>query len=73
MQASPGTRTPDRSPRATQAGTPWPASPPHPAPAYLRGDGPLAAVALEAALAEDPAHRMAGLLDTALQGGVDAR
>ena len=38
--------------------------------AYLRGDGPVAGIALEAALAEDPAHRMAGLLDTALQGGV---
>ena len=38
--------------------------------AYLRGDGPLAGVALEAALAEDPDHRMAGPLDTALQGGV---
>lgn len=38
--------------------------------AYLRGEGPLVGVALEAVLAEDPAHRMAGLLDTALQSGV---
>ncbi|HZE14684.1 MAG TPA: DUF4192 domain-containing protein [Mycobacterium sp.] len=38
--------------------------------AYLRGDGPLAGIALEAVLAENPHHRMAGLLDTALQSGV---
>lgn len=38
--------------------------------AYARGEGPLAGVAIEAALAEAPAHRMAGLLDTALQGGI---
>ena len=38
--------------------------------AYARGDGPLAGVALEAALRSDPTHRMAGMLDTALQSGV---
>ena len=38
--------------------------------AFLRGEGPLVGVALEAALAADPAHRMAGLLDHALQSGV---
>ncbi|GAB4667457.1 DUF4192 domain-containing protein [Mycobacterium avium subsp. hominissuis] len=38
--------------------------------AFSRGEGPLAGVALEAALADDPAHRMAGLLDCALQNGV---
>lgn len=38
--------------------------------AYLQGDGPLASVALETALAELPGHRMAGLLDTTLQLGV---
>ena len=35
--------------------------------AYLRGDGALAGVALEQALASDPEHHMAVLLDTALQ------
>jgi alkylhydroperoxidase/carboxymuconolactone decarboxylase family protein YurZ len=38
--------------------------------AYARGDGPLAGVSLEAALACDPTHRMAGMLDTALQSGI---
>jgi hypothetical protein len=38
--------------------------------AYARGDGPLAGISLEAALRADPAHRMAGMLDTALQSGV---
>ena len=38
--------------------------------AYVRGDGPLAGVSLEAALRGDPGHRMAGLLDTALQSGL---
>ncbi len=38
--------------------------------AYARGDGPLAGVSLEAALRCDPGHRMAGMLDTALQSGV---
>jgi hypothetical protein len=38
--------------------------------AYARGDGPLAGVSLEAALRIDPAHRMAGMLDTALQSGM---
>ncbi|WP_327138942.1 DUF4192 domain-containing protein [Nocardia sp. NBC_01327] len=38
--------------------------------AYLRGDGPLAGVALETALAADPGHRMAELLDVALQVGL---
>ncbi|MGY4651925.1 DUF4192 domain-containing protein [Mycobacterium sp. URHB0021] len=38
--------------------------------AYARGDGPLAGVALEAALRCDPAHRMAGMLDSALQSGM---
>jgi hypothetical protein len=38
--------------------------------AYARGDGPLAGVALEAALRCDPDHRMAGMLDQALQSGM---
>ncbi len=38
--------------------------------AYARGDGPLAGVSLEAALRRAPAHRMAGMLDTALQSGL---
>ena len=38
--------------------------------AYARGDGPLAGISLEAALRSDPAHRMAGMLDTALQSGM---
>lgn len=38
--------------------------------AYVRGDGPLAGVALEQALRVDPTHRMAGLLDDALQSGL---
>ncbi|OBK17156.1 DUF4192 domain-containing protein [Mycobacterium asiaticum] len=38
--------------------------------AYVRGDGPLAGVSLEAALRCDPRHRMAGMLDTALQSGL---
>ena len=38
--------------------------------AYARGDGPLAGLSLEAALRSDPDHRMAGMLDTALQSGM---
>lgn len=38
--------------------------------AYARGDGPMAGVALDAALESDPGHRLAGLLDTALQAGL---
>lgn len=38
--------------------------------AYVRGDGALAGVALEAALRCHPGHRMAGMLDTALQSGL---
>ena len=38
--------------------------------AYARGDGPLAGVSLEAALRCDATHRMAGMLDTALQSGM---
>lgn len=38
--------------------------------AYARGDGPLAGVSLEAALRGEPGHRMAGMLDTALQSGL---
>lgn len=38
--------------------------------AYVRGDGPLAGVSLEAALRCAPGHRMAGMLDTALQSGL---
>lgn len=38
--------------------------------AYARGDGPLAGVALEAALSIDGSHRMAGMLDTALHSGL---
>lgn len=38
--------------------------------AYARGDGPLAGLSLEAALRGDPEHRMAGMLDTALQSGM---
>jgi predicted transcriptional regulator len=38
--------------------------------AYARGDGPLAGMSLEAALRCDQDHRMAGMLDTALQSGL---
>jgi hypothetical protein len=38
--------------------------------AYARGDGPLAGVSLDAALRTAPTHRMAGMLDTALQSGL---
>ncbi|CAN5214845.1 DUF4192 domain-containing protein [soil metagenome] len=38
--------------------------------AYARSDGPLAGLALEEALQIDPAHRMAGLLDSALRYGM---
>lgn len=38
--------------------------------AYARGDGPLAGVSLEALLRGTPDHRMAGMLDTALQSGL---
>lgn len=38
--------------------------------AYVRGDGPLAGVSLEAALRCDGTHRMAAMLDTALQSGL---
>jgi Domain of unknown function (DUF4192) len=38
--------------------------------AYVRGDGPLAGVALDAALRCSGAHRMASMLDTALQSGL---
>lgn len=38
--------------------------------AYARGDGPLAGISLAAALRAEPNHRMAGMLDTALQSGM---
>ncbi|WP_307624237.1 DUF4192 domain-containing protein, partial [Nocardia lijiangensis] len=38
--------------------------------AYLRGDGPFAGIALEAALDADPSHAMAILLETALRAGM---
>jgi hypothetical protein len=38
--------------------------------AYARGDGPLAGVSLEAALQCNPGHRMAGMLDKALQAAM---
>lgn len=38
--------------------------------AYARGDGPLAGVSQQAALCCEPGHRMAGMLDTALQSGL---
>ncbi|WP_068277289.1 DUF4192 domain-containing protein [Aldersonia kunmingensis] len=38
--------------------------------AYVRGDGPLAGIAFEAALTADPEHRLAWMLDSALQGGI---
>src|SRR5262249_3946179 len=38
--------------------------------AYARGDGPLAGVSLDAALRCEPGHRMADMLDTALQSGL---
>ncbi|WP_157556359.1 DUF4192 domain-containing protein [Nocardia acidivorans] len=38
--------------------------------AYTRGDGPLAGVALDAALASDDSHRMANLLELGLQTGM---
>ena len=38
--------------------------------AYARGDGPLAGISLDAALRGMPWHRMAGMLDKALQSGM---
>jgi hypothetical protein len=38
--------------------------------AYVRGDGPLAGVSLEAALRGDASHKMARMLDQALQSGM---
>lgn len=38
--------------------------------AYARGDGPLAGISLDAALRCAPSHRMAGMLDHALQSGM---
>jgi Domain of unknown function (DUF4192) len=38
--------------------------------AYARGDGPLAGISLEEALRRDRGHRMAGMLDRALQAGM---
>jgi len=38
--------------------------------AYSRGDGPLAGISLDVALQANPGHRMAGMLDTALQSGM---
>ncbi|MEU2032794.1 DUF4192 domain-containing protein [Nocardia amamiensis] len=38
--------------------------------AYIRGDGPLAGIALESALDADPTHSMAILLQTALRTGM---
>jgi hypothetical protein len=38
--------------------------------AYARGDGPLAGISLDAALRCDPEHKMAGMLDQALQAGM---
>ena len=37
---------------------------------YVRGEGPLAGIALRAALTSMPGHRMANLLDSALSGGL---
>ncbi|MFD4407716.1 DUF4192 domain-containing protein [Nocardia sp. NPDC058499] len=38
--------------------------------AYVRGDGPLAGIALDAALDANPQHSMAALLETALEAGM---
>ena len=38
--------------------------------AYARGDGPLAGISLDEAIRGNPEHRMAGMLDTALQSGM---
>ncbi|GAB0101704.1 DUF4192 domain-containing protein [Nocardia sp. JMUB6875] len=38
--------------------------------AYARGDGPLAGVALDAAIAADPEHRLAVLLEAGLRAGM---
>ncbi len=38
--------------------------------AYARGDGPLAGISLDAALRCDPGHKMAGMMDQALQAGM---
>lgn len=38
--------------------------------AYVRGDGPMAGIALDAALDTDPRHRMAQLLHAALEAGM---
>ncbi|MBU8820958.1 DUF4192 domain-containing protein [Mycolicibacterium goodii] len=40
---------------------------------FLRGDGVLAGVALNAALADNPGHGLAGLLDTALENGMQPK
>lgn len=37
---------------------------------YVRGDGPLAGISLDEAMRCDPGHRMAGMLDVALQSGM---
>lgn len=41
--------------------------------AYVRGDGPLAGIALDTALEADPHHSMANLLHTALEAGMRPR
>lgn len=38
--------------------------------AYARGDGPMAGISLDTALRIDPTHRMAGMLDQALQSAM---
>lgn len=38
--------------------------------AYVRGDGPLAGIALGSALGADPEHNLARMLDVALQSGI---
>jgi alkylhydroperoxidase/carboxymuconolactone decarboxylase family protein YurZ len=38
--------------------------------AYVRGDGPLAGISLQEAIRCDSGHRMAMMLDTALQSGM---
>lgn len=40
--------------------------------AYVRADGPLAGIALEAALQDDPSHSLASILDCALQTGMQS-
>lgn len=60
LQLSRALPTPERAEAAVLAGY----------GSYVRGEGPLAGIALQVALASHPGHRMATLLDTALSAGL---